>query len=242
MLAVPGTADTAGTAADIAALTRAAHPGVDVRVGHLDGDEARLDAVLAGLGEGERPAGAPAAAVVPLVTGPHPRFDAALRWAIAASGVDATLTEPLGPHPLLAEALHVRLAESGLARADRVRLLSLVTAADGIVTVTTGGAEAVREAGVTAVLLASRLAVAVVPASLDGDPGVGDAAVRLREAGTSRLALAPCLIGPEADLRQLAAAAAEVGAECAEPLGAHPAIVQLVTLRYVAALSDTLGE
>ncbi|MCZ9336627.1 hypothetical protein NGM37_02410, partial [Streptomyces sp. TRM76130] len=68
----------------------------------------------------------------------------------------------LGPHPLLAEALHVRLSEAGLARADRARLFTVATAADGIVLASVGGDEAVQAAGITGMLLAARLAVPVM--------------------------------------------------------------------------------
>ncbi len=237
VLAVPGArrAAYAETITEIGSLTGADYPGTSVRVGYLEGDEANLATVLADLDE-TQDEGAPAAVVVPLIAGPDPQVSTALQDAVTASGVSVTFTDPLGPHPLLAEALHVRLAEAGLARADRIRLLSVITAADGVIVVTTGGAEAVQAAGITAVLLASRLAVPVVPAALGetsgGTPGVSDAVAQLREAGASRPALAPCLIGPEAGSHLLADAAAEIGAECAEPLGAHPAVAKLVSLRY----------
>ncbi|MGH3342773.1 MAG: sirohydrochlorin chelatase [Carbonactinosporaceae bacterium] len=239
VLAVPGAAreEISDITAEIAALSRSNYSGGDVRVGHLEGDEAAIGQVLATLRE-ERPAASQVAVVVPLLTGPHPEISAALRRSVAESGVPATVTEPLGPHPLLAEALHVRLAEAGLARADRIRLLSIVTAADGVIVGTTGGDHALQSAGVTAVLLAARLAIPVVAGSLDSPSAIHAAVDGLREDGCARPALAPCLIGPEVDASALAAAAEESGAECAEPLGAHPAVSQLVTLRYTAVLQD----
>ncbi|MGH3326682.1 MAG: sirohydrochlorin chelatase [Streptomycetales bacterium] len=239
VLAVPGAArqDTSDITAEIAALSGSNYSGGDVRVGHLDGDEAGLGQVLAAL-RGERPTASQVAVVVPLLTGPHQEFSAALRRSVAESGVPVTVTEPLGPHPLLAEALHVRLAEAGLARADRIRLLSIVTAADGVIVATTGGDQAVQAAGVTAVLLAARLAIPVVAGSLDSPSATRAAVDGLREDGCTRPALAPCLVGPELDPSALAAAAEESGAECAEPLGAHSAVAQLVTLRYTAILQD----
>jgi hypothetical protein len=180
----------------------------------------------------------PKAVVVPLLTGPDETAYEHIRAAVAASGTAAVVTEPLGPHPLLAEALHVRLAESGLARADRIRQFSIGATVDGVVVATMGGAAAVQEAEITAVLLAARLAVPVIAASLDGRPSVADAAARLREAGAARLALAPHLIGPEGDHDLLAAAAAHVDAGCAAPLGAHEGIVRLVNLRYEVALEE----
>ena len=74
--------------------------------------------------------------------------------------------------PLLAEGLHVRLSEAGLARADRARLFTVATAADGIVLATVGGEEAVQAAGITGMLLAARLAVPVMAAALDEEGSV----------------------------------------------------------------------
>jgi hypothetical protein len=180
----------------------------------------------------------PNAVVVPLLTGPNDEAYEHIRAAVAAGGTAAVVTEPLGPHPLLAEALHVRLAESGLARADRIRQFSIGATVDGVVVATMGGVAAVKEAEITAVLLAARLAVPVIAASLDAQPSVAEAAARLREAGAVRLALAPHLIGPEGDHELVAAAAAQVDAGCAAPLGAHEGIVRLVNLRYEVALEE----
>ena len=177
----------------------------------------------------------PSAVVIPMVTGPHPSVEA-IRRTVAASPGGAVVAEPLGPHPLLAEVLHVRLAEAGLARVDRIRLVGITTAADGIVLATVGGEEGARAADATGVLLAARLAVPVVSAALDGTPGVRAASERLRLIGASRLALVPYLVGPEVDDAQLAASAAEIDAESAQPLGAHPAIAQLIIDRYTDAL------
>lgn len=213
------------------------YPGVEVRVARLAGSDGSgdlaeiLDDVTAA-----RPGVASPAVVAPLVTGPYPRFTDTVRM-VAGDGV--VVTEALGPHPLLAQALHERLAAAGLARPDRVRMLGLVTAADGIIVATTGGAEAVRIADMTAVLLASRLAVPVVPASLDdGSLQVGQVAERMRESGAARIAVAPYVIGPEADLSALAAEVEKAGAEAAGPIGAHPAVARLLSLRYELALDE----
>jgi sirohydrochlorin ferrochelatase len=242
VLATPGPAGAPGTLAiaELATLSEAAHPGLPVRVAHIDD----LDTVLADLtpDPAELADGMPAAVVVPQTTGPHPEVDTALRRAVESADLPIVLAEPLGPHPLIAEALHVRLAEAGLARADRIRLLTMVTAADGILVATTGGEAALQEADITCVLLASRLAVPVVPVSLEDGPGAGEVARRLKGAGTTRLALAPCFIGPEADPEQLIAVAAETGAESAQPLGAHPVLVQLTALRYAEALEKVLTD
>lgn len=237
--------DAARVAAETVAAIGALETGADVRVGHLGGaddDPAALPPVLARVGGSEPDSSAPSAGddppavVVPLVAGPHPDIDTALRQAVAAAGVPVAVAEPLGPHPLLAEVLHVRLAEAGLARADRIRLVGFTTAADGIVLGTVGGERAARMADAAAVLLAARLAVPVVPAALDGVPDVAAAGARLRQIGATNLALAPYLVGPEVESARLTGAADDIGAKRAGPLGAHPAIAQLIIDRYTDAL------
>src|SRR5579871_3997300 len=182
--------------------------------------------------------GAPSAVVVPQLVTPHLATVRALREAIGAVGANASIAEVFNTNALLAEAAHIRLAEAGLARADRVRMFSITTSADGIILVTVGGDEAVGSASVTAVLLAARLALPVIAASLDGTPTVAEAADRLEQMGVTRIAAAPCLVGPEADLAALEAAAAAVGATCAAPLGAHGNVIKLISLAYGHALSQ----
>ncbi|MER7545371.1 sirohydrochlorin chelatase [Actinomadura sp.] len=241
VLAVPGHARQAGaeTAAELARLVEMEHTGQPAAVGYLDGEEAGLHGVLAGLRQEPDEL---AAVVVPLSTGPDPRFDRAVHGAVASSPVRAVAAEPLGPHPLIAEALHDRLADAGLARADRIRLMTMVTAASGVIVATPGDATAVRQAEVTGVLLASRLAAPVFTASLNDEASVKAAAEQLRAAGAASIAVAPHLIGPEPEAALVASAAAVVGAPYSAPLGAHPALARLAALRYVEALSTALAE
>jgi hypothetical protein len=176
--------------------------------------------------------------VVPQLVTPHSGTIRALREAISVTGANASIAEVFNTNALLAEALHHRLADAGLARADRVRMFSITTSADGIILATVGGEEAVGSAGVTAMLLSSRLALPVLAASLDGKPTVEEAAARLEEMRVSRLALAPCVIGPEADAAAIESAAAAVGAKCAAPLGSHGNVVKLISLAYGQVLSQ----
>ncbi len=251
VLAVPGAACEASDdiSTKIVTFASGSCPGVVVRAGYLEGVQATLAAVLAALRAGGD--AGPAAVVVPMLTGPNPRAEAALAKAVAEAGVPVIITGLLGPHPLLGEALHARLAEAGLARAGRMREISIAAAAAGGVIVAaanggraTGGGTGpgvpvgVQEAGIVAVLLAARLAAHVLPCSLGHAAGLRETAARLRDAGAANLALAPCVIGPETTAGELAAAVAETGARCAQPLGAHPAIGQLVAIRYGAALRD----
>ncbi|MGW8066061.1 sirohydrochlorin chelatase [Streptomyces ziwulingensis] len=255
VLAVPGTPSgaTRGLADEVISIARSELPGLDARIGHLDGDDeeflslstvlvrtaeeraARYEqAVAAGLAVTE-PEG-PVAVVVPLLAGPDSALLRRIRQAVMDSRIAAELTDVLGPHPLLAEALHVRLSEAGLARADRARLFTVATAADGIILASVGGDEAVQAAGITGMLLAARLAVPVMAAALDEEGSIASVAEQLRSSGSQQLALAPYLIGPEIEASLLEEAAKEAGCSTAEPLGPYPAIGKLTLARYTTAL------
>lgn len=231
MLAVPG--ERTEVAEEIAARTQATRGGLDVQIAPMGGTA--LAELLTDLPEDR------GAVVVPLITGPHPRTYADIRACVAKAGVTPVVTDPLGPHPLLAEVLHVRLADAGLARADRIRQFSIGASVDGVIVATVGGDEAAREADMTAVLLAARLAVPVVVGSIDGEPTIGDVVARLRESGAQRLAIAPFVIGPEVEYDNLVRLADAAGLGCAAPLGAHESIVRLVNLRYEVALDEIPG-
>ncbi len=127
--------------------------------------------------------------MVPLLAGPDNALLRRVRQAVMESRIAADLTDVLGPHPLLAEALHVRLSEAGLARADRARLFTVATAADGIILASVGGEEAVQAAGITGMLLAARLAVPVMAAALDEEGAIAATAEQLRGSGSQQLAL-----------------------------------------------------
>ena len=90
----------------------------------------------------------------------------------------------------------------------------------------------------TSVLLAARLALPVFAAALDGSPSIGEAAAQLRHMGVGRIAIAPCIIGPEARPGELEAACASIGADSAAPLGAHDSVAKLMTLAYGQALAE----
>jgi hypothetical protein len=247
VLAVPSVAEDGltGATADIATVLRVDNPALDVRTARIDhggrGDPSGIRAVLAEAAA-RRPAGAPSAVVVPQVVTPHPAAFRELRDAITASGVNARIGEVFNTNALLAEALHHRLADAGLARADRVRMFSITTSADGMILATVGGEEAVGTASVTAFLLAARLALPVVAASLDAKPTIEEAAAQLEDMGVTRIALAPCVIGPEADPAAIDHAAAAIGAKCAAPLGAHDNVVKLVSLAYGQVLGRLGGQ
>ncbi|GAA3149924.1 hypothetical protein GCM10017687_79360 [Streptomyces echinatus] len=256
VLAVPGapSAATRSLAEEVVSIARSELPGLDARIGYLDGDDSEFltlrsvlaiaaeertaryeQAVAAGI-EGVKEPDGPVAVVVPLLAGPDNALLRRIRQSVMDSRVAADLTDALGPHPLLAEALHVRLSEAGLARADRARLFTVATAADGIILASVGGDEAVQAAGITGMLLAARLAVPVMSAALDQEGSISSVAEQLRSSGSQQLALAPYLIGPEIDAGLLAAAAEEAGCATAEALGAYPAIGKLALAKYTTAL------
>lgn len=234
-------------------IARSELPGLDARIGYVDGDDvefptlqsvlvhaadertARYEQAIAAGVEAKEPEG-PVAVVVPLLAGPDNALLRVIRQAVMDSRVAADLTDVLGPHPLLAEALHVRLSEAGLARADRARLFTVATAADGIILASVGGDEAVQAAGITGMLLAARLAVPVMAAALDQDGSISAVAEQLRSSGSQQLALAPYLIGPEIDPSLVAEAAQEAGCSAAEALGPYPAIGKLALSKYTTAL------
>ncbi|MFB9471917.1 sirohydrochlorin chelatase [Nonomuraea salmonea] len=222
VLATPGTTD--GVAEEIAAVVRVDNPQIEVRL-------TSVSDLADSLPSGRE------AVVVPLLTWDDPAVLAEIGKAVAATGSGAVVTEALGPHPLLAEALHIRLAERGLARADRVRLLNVSSPVDAVILGTVGGERAVHAVQATAVLLASRLTLPVVAASLDSEPGVPVAAQRLRAAGAERLAIAPCMIGHEAPYALIEQAAAAINAGHAEPLGSHSAVAELVARAYGSQLA-----
>jgi hypothetical protein len=238
VIAVPGTADadSANIAAEVAAIAELSCPGVDIRVGYLDGDAFTLsDCLHSGTGGSE--AGQPDSVIVPLLLSPNDRADAAMARIAALTDENVTLAAHLAPHPLVAEALHARLAEAGFVRQARAAGLSISSGGRGVVVLADVGEEAAAAASVAAVLLASRLSVPVMPASLGNPASIADAVVRLSESGAASPVLAPCLIGPEISQAVLDDLSAALGAPCAAPLGAHQAVGQLVAIRYGAALA-----
>ncbi|MFI9326641.1 hypothetical protein ACIGZJ_03740 [Kitasatospora sp. NPDC052868] len=245
VLAVPAAAgpESRSVVEELLSIVRSEQSGVQTAAGYLpggtDGERAGEDFTVAELLAHAAEAGLPAPIVVPLVPGPH-GFLTELHELAAHYG--APVTDVLGPHPLLAEAVHVRLSEANLARADRARLFAIATAADGVVLTTVGGEEAAAAAGITGVLLAARLAVPVVAAALDVPGSVAAAVNHLKETGSQRPALAPLVIGPEADSELLATAAEETGCPSAAPLGGYPTVGQLIASTYLAALPARVFE
>jgi hypothetical protein len=235
VIAVPGTAeaDADGIGAKVAATAAASCPGVDVRVGYLEGATDPLSDCLEISAETD----GPACVVVPLLLSPNARADAAVSQVTAETGDQVIVAANLAPHPLVAEALHARLAEAGLVRQARSTGLSISTGGRGVIVLSDVGEEAASAAAVAAVLLASRLSVPVVPASLGDPASIADAVGRLDMSGAASPALSPCLIGPEFPAHVLNSLSKALGAPIAATMGAHQAVGQLVAIRYGAALA-----
>jgi hypothetical protein len=235
VIAVPGSAeaDSAGVASQVAATASASCPGVDVRVGYLEGTADPISACLEASDDSEQPG----CVVVPLLLSPNVRADAAISRLTAEAGDQVIVAAHLAPHPLVAEGLHARLAEAGLVRHARSSGLSISTGGRGIIVLSDIGEDAAGAAAVAAVLLASRLSVPVMPASLGEPASIADAVTRLDMSGAGSPALAPCLIGPEFPSHVLESLSTALGAPIAAPLGSHQAVGQLVAIRYGAALA-----
>ena len=239
VLAVPGSAaaDSAEIGPRVAFVAGQSCPGVDIRVGYLEGTEVTLAESLLPTGPEPQDHDQFPSVVVPLLLSPNGQFDPVIARRAAAPGIAAVVAAHLAPHPMVAEALHSRLAEAGLARQTRTSGLSISADDRGIVVLADVGEEAASAAGVAAVLLASRLSVPVVPASMRDPGSIVEAVNRLSESGAQRPVLAPCLIGPETKISVLEDLSAALGAPCAPTLGAHEAVGRLVAIRYGAALT-----
>ncbi|MFJ4893151.1 sirohydrochlorin chelatase [Streptomyces sp. NPDC088788] len=232
VLAAHGSRDprALSTVRALAERVRELRPHLTVRLGHIDVGDPTLSGTLASLGGGQ---GA-GAVLVPLLLGRghHVRRDLP-RAAAAAPGPPVRVAAPLGPHPLLVETLHDRLVEAGwpVGMSDAARRTGAVVLASAGSRLVESAADTRR----TALLLAERLGVPVVPAYASGAAPTVPAALRaLAARGRHRVAVASHFTAPG----RLASRCAEAGPWIrAEPLGDHPAMVRLVLHRYDQALA-----
>jgi sirohydrochlorin ferrochelatase len=207
-------------------------PELHIRLAHLGLDEPLLDDVLGDLtGRTRRAVGRPAV-LVPLLLGRgfHVRHD--IPGVLARhSALDTVVAGPLGPHPLLVEALRHRLAEAGWDEPETVRVRRR-EARDAVVLAASGSRDpaSAKDAQAQALLLAARLHVPVVPAYVSAAaPTVRQAVVTLRERGYRRIAVSSYFTAP-GDFSRLAAADAPW--LVAGPLGAQPAMAELLLERF----------
>lgn len=199
------------TAQRLAGLVRAARPGTDVRACFVELTEPRLDDVAASL---DRPA-----VIVPLLLGTGYHIEIDIARAAAASG--ALVAAALGPDDAVSVVLAARLRQSGW------RSGPVVLAAAG-----SSVAAARAQAFAAGASLSDILGVEVRTAFVaGGTPTVDQAMTELPGAAVAPYLLAP---GRFSDVVQAAARAA--GRAVSEPLGAHPALAELVLARYDAVL------
>ena len=228
------------TVETLLASVRAMRPGLRVELGHIELNEPALSRSLTGL-----PAGGEAV-LVPLLfgRGHHVKHDIP-RALAGASHLRATVAQPLGPHPLLAAALHDRLREAGWPDpegsdwpdpADTDWPDPEGTGSAAVVLATAGSRDPESAAGAerTAEQLHERLSgAAPVPVlcayASAARPTVAEAVQQLRADGHSRIAVASCFTAPG---HFAARCAAEAPWIAAAPLGAHPALAQLVLHRF----------
>ncbi|MEU6643657.1 sirohydrochlorin chelatase [Saccharomonospora sp. NPDC046836] len=219
VLVAHGTRDPAGpqVTEELANLVRSR--GLGVEIAYADVREPDVTTVLNRLRE--------PAVVVPafLAAGYHVRTDIPAQVA-ASRQPRAVLAEAFGPAPELLDVLEHRLCEAGYAPGD-----SVVLAAAG-----SSDPRARGEVAAAAQALAGRLCTPVrVGYAATAQPSVAEAVVRARRT-SHRVAVASWLLAPGLFQQRLVAADADL---VAEPLGAHPAVADLVLRRYTETLHAT---
>jgi sirohydrochlorin ferrochelatase len=193
----------------IDALRRSA-PSLEVRTAFIELVQPDVLTALAGIPRDRR------AVLVPLLlaSGYHDRVD--LPGAIAAGRPGTAHAPVLGPDRRLATALADRLREAGRRPGDAV-----VLAAAG-----SSDLAAIASVHTQARLLAAELGTDVtVGFGSAAAPDVPTAVATARATGAARVAIAPYLLAPGHFADRLATAGADL---VAEPLGAHPAVVEVV--------------
>jgi sirohydrochlorin ferrochelatase len=228
VLAAHGTRDPAGIAEleRLASLVALRLPGVAVRVGYVDVLGPSVSAVLS---EVEGPV-----TLVPLflASGYHVRAD--IPAAVAQAGRrDLTVTSPLGPDAVLVDVALDRLRAAG---AHLPPLPADALPADAVVLAAAGSAD---PRAVADVRSAARQLGAPAGFIATSSPSVADVvgSVRARR-GAGRVAIASWLLAPGFFHTQLASAGADI---VAEPLGAHPAVADLIVSRATAPLLAACG-
>jgi sirohydrochlorin ferrochelatase len=205
------------------AAVRGARPGLRVAAAHVDVQEPELGAVVDALvADGER------CVVVPLLlsSGYHVRVDIA--QALRDTGGRAVAAPALGPDEVITAALVDRLEEALGTPVEEF--------AGEIVLAAAGSSDARAAADVEAAVasLSARTGRPVTSGFLSAqEPTVADAVAAARARGAGAVAVAGYLLAPGVFSARLAAAGADV---VAEPLGVHPALVELVLSRYDEAV------
>ncbi|MDQ4094209.1 MAG: sirohydrochlorin chelatase [Actinomycetota bacterium] len=213
---------SAAVATELVELVRARRPGLAVRLAFLDLSAPRLPDVLAGLaGTGHQ-----SAVVVPLLLGRayHARVDvpgALARAQRRHPALELRTADVLGPDERLAALARWRVIEAGGA------------AADAVVLAAAGCSDPQANAAVAEV--AGGWAVPAFAAATS--PPVEAVVAGLVARGARRVAVASWFLAPGLlpDRVRAAALAAHPGVVVAEPLGADPAVADVILDRYDAA-------
>jgi sirohydrochlorin ferrochelatase len=214
LAAVHGTRSPAGQATTRALISRVrdVRPGLSVELCFLDVLEPRLASRLSSL------AGPVVVVPVLLSAGYHVHDDIP-----SAAAARATVARHLGPDRVLSGVLAARLTAADGATADSVALVASPSARSS----------AARDRAAAAADLGSVLGRAVQPLT------VGARLADSLAALPGRVAVATYLLGEGHFYDALRAAASEAGAVAvAAPLGAHPAIAELIVARYDEAIDQ----
>lgn len=224
ILVAHGTRDPAGAVVvtELADAVRRRLPGIAVRVAYADVREPTVGQVVASV---RGPA-----VLVPafLASGYHVRVDVPGQ-VLATGRADVEVSAALGPHPSVVAAVHDRLLEAGWRTGDAI-VLAAAGSSDPV---------AVADVRRAARRLGSRIGAPVrIGYVTTANPRVPDAVGTVRAAGSSaqRIAIAPWLLAPGLFHRSLADCGADL---IAEPIGAHPRVVELITRRFRAALQHS---
>jgi sirohydrochlorin ferrochelatase len=211
-------------------------PELDVRLASIELVQPDVPTVLTGIPASRR------AVLVPLLlsSGYHDRVD--LPAAIAATRPGTAHAPVLGPDPLLAVALADRLIEAGFRPGDAVVLAAAGSSDAGAVASVheqgrlLSSELATRSAG-SAEFAARSAATGEVTTAFGSaaTPDVVTAVAAARAAGADRVAIATYLLAPGFFADRLASAGAEV---VAAPLGAHPAVLELILRRAAEASTN----
>ncbi|MGZ8176356.1 sirohydrochlorin chelatase [Williamsia sp. SKLECPSW1] len=221
----------AATARRVRDAVAASLPDVPVTLAYLDLDEPSVPDALTGL-TGD-------VAVVPLLLGDafHNRVDLPGLLVDAARPDLSTVHTPVLADPALTTALADRLAEAGVTPDDGV-LMCAVGSSDA-----DADAVTVRRAGDLAGVLARRgLDVPVQVAFATRSDSVRSAEARLRVDGARRVVVAPWFLSAGTLTDRVERILDEADAHgdrpwaMAGPLGTHPAVIDVVRRRVVAAL------
>lgn len=216
VLCAHGTRSPAGrtTVGSLVPALRRRRPGLDVRLGFVDVQHPTIDQVVADV----EAQGQPCVVVPTLFAGGyHVGVDVARAVASAARAVSAG---PLGPHPRLVELLLTRLHQAGGRPGDAV-----VLAAAG---------SSRPESALDVAAVADDLSVlwpgpVTIGFGASARPLVGDAVAAARAAGAARVLVASYLLAPGFFHDTLLSSGADV---ITQPLGADPAVVDVVLDRY----------